>query len=1265
MRLSPKIITGVLSAQNKGACDWGWQGFVAYGCNSCVVVVDPETVQVLQVLDKHKSPVVKVKWARENYNHDIGSPYSLRLASGDTTGNIVIWDVGLGESKTEFSDGNRPIQELEWLPWQDASHDLLVALHPPYSVILWNADTGTRLWKKSYTENLISLALDPFCFRNMAFLGQDCIVFIDDFSITKTPSSNGKKFYISSPSGGTKSDTPVGSLERKQSSSSSRNLAKRMTKILVGEGKQREEENIALNECIQLMYLRSCRHHLVLVYPREILILDLEINQTVGIIPAERTGSPFLEVLPMRQRDVLYCLHENGSITCRVRRKTNMQASLPPEGSGAFDDLTQNPSLDVTYDLRCQSDSIRMTRHCRVAGVMYSPVSEAKLALVLSDSRLIFWDLHTVDFQADSKNNKSPLYTPGNSANEYHGTKTVPYPRFALCDMIGQSQLLSPDNESAVKSHGVSLKFLMTGLLNGINSSITVVRMCPPLTTKNWNLYEPLLAVGSHLGSVQILNVGNGQIEREYSVHTSCVRGIEWASLKSFMSYSFPKPGTSNLVKNEILLVDIVSGKATPVRTHRDQESPIEMLRVSHLKQYFIITFKDKPLELWDMKTLTILREMSKSVPHPTALEWSPSHSLKALKKKHQLQQEQQQVPATGSGTKLAGSNSEEANVADNASTSSMDNGSSEPKVATKLTVKEHFVYTDSDGTLYHFLVEGNSFTDASKIPPESGMGSVTWLAWKGDYLAFGDADGQLCLWDLKAKTSRTNSTHRGWIKKIRFAPGRGNFKFLVLYNEGVDIWDINEGKPELTASIKSPKEIPKVVDAEWSGSDRPVLATADGCIHMLDITLKKSSCSIEDRELAEDVWSPYLMPPKGAFLMKHLLQHQAWSDQYTLELQGLREEDKDIQNCVNKNLKLIDVDLASYLGNCRFGTAERCLHTARLFGDESEVRFWTIALYYMRSGKYLAMSKSSSCVFGKQNSGDLYIPPTPSHKECSDLLDLNVPGEKGQGSAWQDQRDQPLEKCHDFLCDNESYKRYQLDRLALHDSKRVTYEHTKKCAENYMMLGETDRSVQLLLETEPENESYYIDCLRSCLVASIRSSGASQSTIKLVATNLIANGKLLEGVQLLCLIDKGMDACRYLQTYGAWELAVWLSKSTLVYTECCEVLKRWVEHLSSTHVNQKSTAVLVLLSLGYFHKVIEMLYGMRQFNRAACFIEAATEFNLLEKTEDNGSLIEAVFLEYARQLSNLGHKKSAMFYCQKAGEKGQQLMKEVEILFS
>lgn len=35
----------------------------------------------------------------------------------------------------------------------------------------------------------------------------------------------------------------------------------------------------------------------------------------------------------------------------------------------------------------------------------------------------------------------------------------------------------------------------------------------------------------------------------------------------------------------------------------------------------------------------------------------------------------------------------------------------------------------------------------------------------------------------------------------------------------------------------------------------------------------------------------------------------------------------------------------------------------------------------------------------------------------------------------------------------------------------------------------------------------------------------------------------LPEGVQLLCLIDKAADACRYLQTYGEWSRAAWLAR--------------------------------------------------------------------------------------------------------------------------
>lgn len=50
------------------------------------------------------------------------------------------------------------------------------------------------------------------------------------------------------------------------------------------------------------------------------------------------------------------------------------------------------------------------------------------------------------------------------------------------------------------------LKFTMCGLLSGTPATPYSIRMCPPLTTKNWNQYKPLLAVGMWHGVYQPLN---------------------------------------------------------------------------------------------------------------------------------------------------------------------------------------------------------------------------------------------------------------------------------------------------------------------------------------------------------------------------------------------------------------------------------------------------------------------------------------------------------------------------------------------------------------------------------------------------------------------------------------------------------------------------------------------------------------------------------------------------------------------------------------
>ncbi|XP_043541857.1 WD repeat-containing protein 11 [Chiloscyllium plagiosum] len=110
IKLSARTLTGTLSGQNRGAVDWGWQGLIAHGCHSLVLIIDPCTSQTIQVLERHKANVVKVKWARENYHHSIGSPYSLRLASADIVGKIIVWDVATGAARCEIQEYTKPIQ---------------------------------------------------------------------------------------------------------------------------------------------------------------------------------------------------------------------------------------------------------------------------------------------------------------------------------------------------------------------------------------------------------------------------------------------------------------------------------------------------------------------------------------------------------------------------------------------------------------------------------------------------------------------------------------------------------------------------------------------------------------------------------------------------------------------------------------------------------------------------------------------------------------------------------------------------------------------------------------------------------------------------------------------------------------------------------------------------------------------------------------------------------------------------------------------------
>ena len=182
------------------------------------------------------------------------------------------------------------------------------------------------------------------------------------------------------------------------------------------------------------------------------------------------------------------------------------------------------------------------------------------------------------------------------------------------------------------------------------------------------------------------------------------------------------------------------------------------------------------------------------------------------------------------------------------------------------------------------------------------------------------------------------------------------------------------------------------------------------------------------------------------------------------------------------------------------------------------------------------------------------------------------------------------------IIYDTRLFRVNELKYLKLYEQKRITSTQNKNLINDLLLANQLDKVFNLLLETEPTNSNYLTDYLKACLVNSMKlnecldnSSSNSvsnlKSSIKLIATNLIANGKLNDGIQLLCLIGLVQDACRYLQDGSQWDKAIWLAKMRLNDDDLNEVIKRWSDYLCMPQVNKKVSvrSVKHLISIIFF----------------------------------------------------------------------------------
>ena len=60
----------------------------------------------------------------------------------------------------------------------------------------------------------------------------------------------------------------------------------------------------------------------------------------------------------------------------------------------------------------------------------------------------------------------------------------------------------------------------------------------------------------------------------------------------------------------------------------------------------------------------------------------------------------------------------------------------------------------------------------------------------------------------------------------------------------------------ERLSSVKCPRDMAKLCDADWAASDRPVLASVDGCVRLMDMEFTSGCSPLEEHQLTGKGWS-------------------------------------------------------------------------------------------------------------------------------------------------------------------------------------------------------------------------------------------------------------------------------------------------------------------------------------------------------------------------------------------------------------------------
>ncbi|KAH3743885.1 WD repeat-containing protein 11 [Pelomyxa schiedti] len=747
----------------------------------------------------------------------------------------------------------------------------------------------------------------------------------------------------------------------------------------------------------------------------------------------------------------------------------------------------------------------------------------------------------------------------------------------------------------------------LTGAVKRQRGRLSVAGMVPslacPATSVVISPFHTGLAALTTRGSVlQIVDVERSRIQHEFSVWShkekiTPINGVVWLDPNQVMVFgSEPMDLKRDSKKfiNKVAILNIMSGVGKDIRPTQPELTSIRGIKVSHSRQYFLILFKDGHLEVWQTATLSIIKTM-KIESQVNCAEWIPN--------KPAFPVGPQPLRRTTSSSSLF--HDEEIQSLPESFLLSLASEAVPLDLVTRNTGNGWRCFSVTPDTV-----------KPTALPLDLGQTQPTCMAMKDHFIATADSSGFLHMWNTETTESKSVQTHQGTshqvITRIQFLPTGNSQYILVSFSAGIlGIWDLETGSRVALSSYLSQRNL-SAMDISWLGGC-PIAVASDNSIRVLDKLITTTNNRVQLDALDQTLLTVYLQPPQRAALIHTMLAHLTPDCVFGEKRTFLhRFVDEDVLNELERAPDLLS----------------RCLITAKYFEAVHELRFWSLTNFAIHRLEKLNRVKAST-------------PVEESHEPVEALTPA-----RSRRTA-----DVPLNGFYELLSNAPQLIDREYERSAIHGkrlAKDAPEDQYKKLANFNILLGKRHEAADLLLSSLGNKEINYQALLKACIVAGSLGTDSFVSTVQMVATNFISRGNVTEGIELLCIINKASDACKYLLSVHKWTDAVWLANLRLDTADSAEVLLSWVSFLATS--GQIMKALEVLVCLGEFHHVLQLLVHQKSWETAALFARCCSEHNLLVPTTTEIStrpshtatnitplpeLLRLVYLNYSQYLSS------------------------------